>query len=158
MLDELSLRLLAEMGIEIYEPRAAADPGRPPVTGLAEPPSLVSETSAPSKTQQGTVLVMGASEGARWSADLLAALKWLGVSARTSVSDDLDSLRKAAGVVVLGESHARKLSAGLTAFEQDRLHWVIGTEAKTLASSVEARRALWGEMKRISRLLGASSG
>ena len=67
--------------------------------------------------------------------------------------DDRQSLRQAAGLVVLGEAHARNLSSGLDSAEQGRLHWVIGAHAQDLMSSVEARRALWGELKRISRLL-----
>ena len=154
MLDERSLRLLAEMGIDVYEPRLANLAMQAPANVAVEPVSAGLQASAPSTIGNiREVLVIGASEGTRWSRDLLAALKWLGVASRLCAADDRQSLRQAAGLVVLGEAHARNLSEGLDSTEQGRLHWVIGAPARELISSVEARRALWGELKRISRLL-----
>lgn len=158
MLDERSLRLLAEMGIDVYEPRVVSD--APRVSGEAPvvPVRAIPATPPPSEVSAlAAVLVIGASEGTRWASDLLAALQWLGVASRLCASDDVVSLRAAAGLLVLGESHARTLSTALTAFEQERMHWVIGAEAGTLMANVDSRRALWGEMKRISRLLDAGS-
>lgn len=155
MLDERSLRLLAEMGIDVYEPRQAS---HPPSVAAEAPVSAIPASSSPNEASAlAVLLVIGASEGTRWTLDLLAALQWLGVGSRLCASDDVASLRTAAGLLVLGESHVRTLSAGLTAFEQERMHWVIGAEAATLMSNVESRRALWGEMKRISRLLDTGS-
>ncbi len=155
MLDERSLRVLAEMGIDVYEPRLANLAMQAPASAAAEPVCTASQASPPRSTGDfREVLVIGASEGARWSRDVLATLKWLGVASRLCVADDRQSLRQAAGLVVLGEAHARSLSEGLDSKEQGRLHWVIGAPARELMCSVEARRALWGELKRISRLLG----
>ena len=154
MLDERSLRLLAEMGIDVYEPRLANLAMQAPASAAAEPACAASQAIPPRSTGEfREVLVIGASEGARWSRDVLAALAWLGVAARLCAADDSEALRQATALVVLGEAHARNLSSGLDSAEQGRLHWVIGAHAQDLMSSVEARRALWGELKRISRLL-----
>lgn len=155
MLDERSLRLLAEMGIDVYEPRVANMAMHAPASAAVEPVSAGLPASPPHRKEDvREVLVIGASEGTRWCRDLLAALNWLGVASRLCTADDRESLRQAAGLVVLGDALARNLSAGLDSTEQGRLHWVIGAHARDLMSSVDARRALWGELKRISRLPG----
>lgn len=140
MLDDHGLRLLAEIGVDVYLPRHAA-PG----------PGVVADGAAPA----AVAFVAAHGQGRNLRGHVLLALRATGL--RVIESDGLD-LAQAAGVVavvVLGEGRARTLGAGLPAARHAALEWVIADEPATLARSAASRRALWGEIKRLARTLAA---
>ena len=62
-----------------------------------------------------------------------------------------ESIAAAHSLIVLGQSLARSLGAEMPAQRQNEISWIISHEPKVLAQSADAKRALWGEIKRLAR-------
>lgn len=163
MLDDYSLRLLAEMGIDVYVPRAE-------LAGLALQPRV--EVPVRSDLPAGPVTTaLAAERGQRMDAaaatdflivcprerdsrlpdDLLRALRMAGVDAAIAEVGQVGIIAAACGLLILGESLARALGADMPAQRQNEIAWIVTNEPDVLAQSAAAKRALWGEIKRLSR-------
>jgi hypothetical protein len=157
MLDEYGLRLLAEIGVDVYAPRSAAAPaGSVPAQSVAA--GVFAGTEQPSAPVGTDVLILGsAGMASRMLDDLLRAFRMSGLRAGLSRAADDAALNEARNLVVLGESMARDLGAGMPAQRQNAIHWIVTSEPAALAASAAAKQGLWGEIKRLSRLLRASA-
>lgn len=163
MLDEYSLRLLAEIGIDVYVPRAEA-------AALAHLP--IADAPARSDMQSGSAAVAHAVEqvlrtgsaatanflivcardrDSRLPDDLLRCLRMAGLDAAIVGAGQIESIASAHGLLILGEALARSLGADMPAQRQNEVAWVVSSEPAVLAKSATAKRALWGEIKRLSR-------
>ncbi|MEZ5460943.1 hypothetical protein [Dokdonella sp.] len=156
MLDEYGLRLLAEIGVDVYAPRpAAGSAARVPASG-----QIVAADASTGQTRNragADVLVLGfAGKAGRMRDDLLRAFRLIGLRAELSGTADAAALDDARNLVVFGEAMARELGSGMPAQRQNAIHWIVTSEPAVLAASAAAKQGLWGEIKRLSRLLRAS--
>jgi len=133
MLDDYGLRLLAEIGIDVYEPRTM-----PVAAAVPAPASRIVVACAPAVRT-------------RFVDDIERALRAVGLQVQRHDGAAIEALSAAAAVVVLGGDLARALGAHLPAQRQRELEWVIVAEADVLARDAPAKRALWGEIKRVAR-------
>lgn len=169
MFDDYSLRLLAEMGVDVYVPLAVseeivAEPATAAVVSL--PPSIAKTSVTDVAAQRGpapdaslavdVLILCEQRQPERLLHDLLRALRAAKVSADFGLVDDLTSISSAHGLVVLGESLARTIGPGLSAQQQNALTWVVAAEPNALVGNASAKRALWGEIKRLSRALSSA--
>ena len=157
MLDDYSLRLLAEIGIDVYVPRgtAAEMAKADDVHGAAPVSTASTQIEVPAMAQRGGVaqvlILRSQAAGGRLEADLLRALRMARVEAELADVDQLADIAVAEGLIVLGESLARKIGAGLSAQRQNEITWIVAQEPDRLAGSADGKRALWGEFKRLAR-------
>lgn len=157
MLDEYGLRLLAEIGVDVYLPRPIAG-GRPAsdAPAIASAPAMPEATSRPGAVARTDILIIG-HEGAppRFLADLQRACRLAGLAVQISHAD-VSAVADARGLIVLGERLARDLGAALPSQRQNEIAWVVASAATTLAGEAAAKQALWGEIKRLARQLPRS--
>ena len=157
MLDDYGLQLLAEMGVDVYVPR-----GEP--VGTASPASVsiaVEETPAAADSvsaERGTavvhadVLILCAEQSqSRLLSDLLRSLRMSRLDAALASAEQSESIAAARSLIVLGESLARSLGAEMPAQRQNEIGWIVSHEPTALAQNADAKRALWGEIKRLAR-------
>ncbi|SFN09464.1 hypothetical protein [Dokdonella immobilis] len=152
MLDEYGLRLLAEIGVDVYLPRAAArvQPASD-ATAPAPAPALSDATSRQGADAPTDILIIGhESAPTRFLADLQRACRLAGLAVQTSHAD-VGAIADARGLIVLGERLARDLGAALPAQRQNEIAWVVAGAAPTLVGEAAAKQALWGEIKRLAR-------
>ena len=158
MRDDASLRRLAEIGIDIYVLRGAAE--RP----AAEPTqSRVAEPQAAVATSVGLpasgVVVLADDERAQRPARVLAdvgrAFGLARIPCTFAAEASEATLAGATALVAFGEAHARAAGACLPSRRQDEIGWVVVGEPAMFTGNAAAKRALWSELKRIARpLLG----
>ena len=158
MLDDYSLRLLAEIGIEVYVPRtavaapavqsAAHQAHDKPQAGVAAGSSLPPAPAAGASTIR---IVCSEARQGRLLDDLLRGLRMAGLDAAMADISRLEAVAAARGLLILGETLMRMLGAGIPAQRQNEMDWIISSEPAVLAGSAEAKRSLWGEIKRLSR-------
>lgn len=151
MLDDYSLRLLAEIGIDVYLPRGAATPAAHDAVleSTRAKTSLLDNASVSRHAEVAIVAAPGQRE--KLLTGLAGSLRFAGVQVKILDVDARNEVARMGGVVVLGESHARTLGSALDAAQHAALEWVIAAEPDAIARSADAKRALWGEIKRISR-------
>ena len=150
MLDEYGLRLLAEIGVEVYLPRARAG-GQPAGDAAATAPALLEAASRRDPVAASDILILGDEDAPpRFLADLQRACRLTGLAVQTSHAD-VGAIAGARGLIVLGERLARELGAALPAQRQNEIAWVVAVAATTLAADAAAKQALWGEIKRLAR-------
>ncbi len=157
MLDEYALRLLGEMGIDVYEPRSVAT-----TVASSAPVALAGPTSEraipkAAETRDATapnaeVLIL-CEEGARprLLADVLCSLRMSRLDAALASAKQIDAIAAAQALIVLGESLARSVGAEMPSQRQNAINWIISHEPNALAISADAKSALWGEIKRLAR-------
>lgn len=153
MLDEYGLRLLAEIGVDVYAPRSAAAPA------AASADQAVKAAMAESTVagRDADVLILGSKAGSsRLLGDLQRAFRFAGLRAGLAAAGDDAVLNDASSLVVLGESLARELGARMPAQRHKAINWIITSEPQALAASAAAKQGLWGEIKRLSRSQRAS--
>lgn len=151
MLDDYSLCLLAEIGVDVYVPRSQ-------VAGPA--PAVASRTSANSRNDPGhggqraadVVVICAGDSRSRMLGDLLRSLRMSRLDATLSTNASVEAIASARALIVLGEALARSLGAELPAQRQNQISWIVSHEPDALAQSADAKRALWGEIKRLARL------
>lgn len=157
MLDDYSLRLLAEIGVDVYVPR---DPSsRAPEDAKAS--NSGAENTAHADKAQGRqrgaepkadVLILCEDRSQqRLLADLLRSLRACRLDAMLGEPGNTDSVAAASSLIVLGESLARSMGADMPAQRQNEISWIVSHEPAALARNADAKRALWGEIKRLSR-------
>lgn len=148
MLDDHGLRLLAEMGIDVYLPRAEAG-----AQGAAAPADARAAGNADTTSaSQADILLLG-HEGlaGKLLTDLLRAARMAGLAVAPGDAKSVGAVASARGLIVLGDRLARELGAAMPAQRQNAIDWVTAATPAELARSTPARRALWGEIKRLSR-------
>lgn len=159
MLDDYSLRLLAEIGIDVYVPRAVASAiangpaaqavpssDRSPATGAASQTPRV-DAAPPARF----LIVCAQEQESRLLSELLRGLRMAGLEAAIAEAGQTQRISEARGLLILGESLMRSLGADMSAQRQNEIAWVVSSEPAKLAQSATAKRALWGEIKRLSR-------
>lgn len=158
MLDDYSLRLLAEIGIDVYVPRAVAAPALQPAAHPEDDKpqaSVAAGNPVPPAHATGTapILVVVCSEvrHGRLLDDLLRGLRMARLDAAMADISRIEAIAVARGLLILGENLVRTLGAGIPAQRQNEMAWIISSEPAVLAGSAEAKRSLWGEIKRLSR-------
>lgn len=163
MLDDYSLRLLAEIGIDVYVPRAEAAtvvdntvvdvPARSDLSpGSGAGASAVAQApQTKGVATAGFLIVCAQDRDSRLPADLLRCLRMAGLDAAIANGGQIESIAAAHGLLILGESLARTLGADMPAQRQNEIAWIVSNEPAVLAKSATAKRALWGEIKRLSR-------
>jgi hypothetical protein len=158
MLDEYGLRLLAEIGIDVYLPRAVA--GGQPASHAptnAQAPALPEAAIRHDSVAASAILIVGhESAPARFLTDLQRACRLAGLSARTGACG-VETIADARGLIVLGERLARDLGAAMPAQRQNEIAWVVAGAATTLVADAAAKQALWGEIKRLARQFARAS-
>jgi DNA polymerase III psi subunit len=159
MRDDTSLRRLAEIGIDVYRPRAAplrrpdgssADATRS--AGAATPPAAPATLAGPNAPH--TVLLLAAAVSLpehALLADIARALSGSRWRCAPAAAPSAKALQGAHALVVFGEAQARAAGALLPAQRQAELGWVAAAELAVLAGDAAAKRALWSELKRLLR-------
>jgi len=152
MFDEYSLRLLAEIGVDVYVPRvASARALDAPAASTTNVSVIAAEVSV---DRQTIVAIVGTpSPRIKLLGQVGQALRFARVHSAVTDASDLDAIASMRGLVVFGDALARALGNGLPTQRQVEIEWVIASEPDTLARSAAAKRALWGEIKRLSRAL-----
>lgn len=165
MLDDYGLRLLAEMGIDVYLPRNDADrrshaegpasnANRTSIVDAAEA-AVVAAARGDSSPRFHDILLFGHEHApAAMLADLLRSIRLAGLDVAPCDANSVASIARARGLIVLGEKRARELGASLPAQRQNAVDWVVVAAADELGGDAAAKRALWGEIKRLSRSAG----
>jgi hypothetical protein len=136
MRDDASRARLEEMGFEIYLPRGVASAPAPSV-------------AVPVRARPRVALISRAESALL--AQVVRALAFARVDA--AVAPGAKRIGDAVGLVVFGESLAREIGAALPAGRQQSMGWVGAAEPAEIAGDVAAKRALWGELKRLARAL-----
>ena len=157
MLDEEGLRRLAEMGIDVYAPRAS----RPAFAQTVATESRAAIAApAPRAGSRVSVLIL-ADGGSRWSTGVIPGvermLKFARVAHATTDRPVESELAGAAGAVVFGDALARKAASMVSAARQHEMAWVFTADAATVARDGAAKRALWSELKRLLRTLNGAN-
>ena len=157
MLDEEGLRRLAEMGIDVYVPRAA-QPVFAQTAAVASP--IATAAPAPRAGSRVSVLIL-ADGGSRWSTGVIPGvermLKFARVAHATTDRPVESELAGAAGAVVFGDALARKAGSMVSAERQQEMAWVFAADVATVARDGAAKRALWSELKRLVRTLNGAN-
>lgn len=137
------LRRLAEMGIDVYVPRAARRGGDVAAPVVAAPSPATAR-----------VLILAAAP-AKLLADVARALRLARIEAVEADPRDAVALAAAAGLLLFGDAPVRAAGAALPAQRQREIGWVATHEPEALARDASAKRALWSELRRLARRLGA---
>ncbi|GAA0714462.1 hypothetical protein [Dokdonella soli] len=172
MRDETSLRRLAEMGIDVYQPRAAsamalrvlADSA--PMAPVpehaqrgAQPAAKAVIEAAPAERIDVLLLARGTSPRATaLLTDVARTLRFARVACARLDAPDESALATAAALVMFGDACARAAGAALPAQRQREIGWVVMGEPDALAGDAPAKRALWSELKRMLRGMAAGRG
>lgn len=156
MLDERSLRQLAEMGIDVYLPRAAAR-GAEPVQQVAA--AAASTDTVPAAPVTVLLVAEGpAANASRLLGDVRRALGFGRIDCRSFEASDDNVLDAARALVVFGQAQVRAVGARMPAQRQQAIDWVVAAEPAALAGNAVAKRALWSELRRMLRGLSSARG
>ena len=160
MRDELSLRRLGEIGIDVYWPRTrGALPGTARRARTVVPLSAATRAAAARPGENATpaplrFLLLAEATSPREHAllaDIVRALtSECSACAHAAVPDEF-ALTDATALVVFGEARARGVGALLSAHRQREIGWVVTGELGSIAAEATAKRALWSELKRALR-------
>ena len=97
-------------------------------------------------------LILGAIDSQkRLCVELLRSLRMARLNAALVDTSQTDAIAQARGLLVLGQPLARSLGADMPAQRQNEIIWIVSHDPDTLAKNANAKRALWGEIKRLSR-------
>lgn len=163
MRDEASLRRLAEMGVDVYLPRAAMRAAVAPpalaadAQAVAEPVRQArpaSAAAADSPAVAPAVLLLADIESpvaGKLLADVARALRFARIACTPARTRDEAELGAAVGLVMFGESQVRAVGASLPAERQREIGWVVGAGLSALSVDATAKRALWSELRRMTR-------
>ncbi len=154
-MNELARRQrLAEMGIDLYLPRAA------PARAEPEPAaSAVTSMPQPALTAAGVcVLLLHAGGEDPLLLAVARALDFAGITSAQARADAQAPLAAAQALVVFGQAQVRAVGGLLSAAQQAQIGWIAVDEPAQLRGNALAKRALWGELKRVVReLRGAAT-
>jgi hypothetical protein len=158
MLNEQSLRRLEEMGIDVHVPRGTRRSGNV-CSGSA--PSRVEATSAAPRVAErarARVVLLARADQARAKAllaQIARALAFAQIDGVIESTVEEARLSGAAGLVVFGDALVRQAGAVLSADRRKNLQWVTAVEVAEIAAGASAKQALWSELKRMIRGVGA---
>ena len=155
MLDEYGLRLLAEIGVDVYAPRPVANSAAS-VPEPAASPVRVPAVQSSNSTHVDVLILGSAGSASRMLEDLLRAFRSVKLRAELSSVVNAGNLADVRSLVVLGESLARTLGAEMPAQRHKEINWIFTSEPGVLVASATAKQGLWGEIKRLSRSLRVS--
>jgi hypothetical protein len=159
MLDEASRVRLAEMGIDVYLPRAQPAASAPSASPAL--PQAASNERAPRTTagvSAASIVLLAGSVSTRARAlpgDVVRALKFAKVDAVEADAGDEAALASAAGLVLFGDALARTVGAVLPAQRQREIVWVVTGELSALAGDAQGKRALWSELRRLVKKISS---
>ena len=158
MLDDYSLRLLMEMGIDVYLPRPVVEHHvsvqSVSAASISSAPmaSAIRESVTAGVPARAEFLILGAIDSQkRLCVELLRSLRMARLNAALVDASQTDAIAQARGLLVLGQPLARSLGADMPAQRQNEIIWIVSHDPDTLAKNADAKRALWGEIKRLSR-------
>lgn len=170
MHDETSLRRLEEMGIDVYVPResrameiapspamADARMATPPLAAAAVKTAAASATDVANPARRDADVLLLADTAAANAESLLAAvartLAFARVTCARANAGDVEALAAARALVAFGDAQSRAAGAALSAQRQSQIGWIVAADLPQLRGDALAKRALWGELKRVVRLL-----
>lgn len=159
MLDDARLRLLGEMGVDVYVPRPLR--GAPGIAGVAA--SNISESALPvARKNARTRVALIARLQERSETALLAQTRCALAFAQIDgvIGDALDArdLSDTLGMVVFGKSLAREVGAALPADRAKVVHWISAADVASIVGNANGKRALWSELRRMIRTLQKRTG
>ena len=160
MLDNARLRLLGEMGIDVYVPRSLR--GTPGIAGV-DASMGTSDSAVPVARENARARVaLIARPQERSEETLLAqtrcALKFARIDGVVGDALDAGDLGDTLGMVVFGKSLAREVGAALPADRAKRVHWISAADVASIVGNADGKRALWSELRRMIRTLQKSMG
>jgi hypothetical protein len=141
MRDDASRARLVEMGFELYMPRG----------GLLD---AAAAAPAPARRRVALVARGEGGSGRTLVAEVVRALAYARIDA--AVVSDGARIGEAAGIVVFGAALAREVGASLPAARRQTIAWAGVAEPAEIAGKAAAKRALWGELKRLARSLAGA--
>jgi hypothetical protein len=157
MLDEASRVRLAEMGIDVYLPRAFARSGVDESSpAIAAPPVAAAQNAIAAPVAHASVLLLAESASKAASAllnDVVRALRFANISGAHIDAREESRFAEARGLILFGEALSRAVGATLTAQRQREIEWVVSGDPGVLARDAQAKRAWWSELKRLARAL-----
>jgi hypothetical protein len=160
MLDDARLRVLGEMGIDVYVPRSrpnALGTNTAEPAGAAEPATHVTREGAHVRVAL-VARVHEASEKALL-AQARRALAFAGIDGVIGDAVDISAvIGDAPGWVVFGKNLAREVGAALPADRARRVHWISAADVASIVGDADAKRALWSELRRMIRVLRNRGG
>jgi hypothetical protein len=149
MRDEASLARLEEMGFAVYVPRSARSEPSP---GASSPTVTSPRETRVAPRARVVLLAREESKAARaFVAGVKRALAFARIDSEVATAIDEQRLGGARGLVAFGEAFVREAGVQLSAERQAALVWVATADADTIARQPPAKRALWSELKRLSR-------
>lgn len=165
MRDEISLRRLAEMGVDVYLPRAAMRAAAVLPSVVAETPMALASTRQAVPAQATTSFAKESNRSAevllladvkspvagKLLADVTRALRFARIACMPAHARDESAIGAAMGLVMFGDAQARAVGALLPANRQSEIGWVVGSGLAALAVDAHAKRALWSELRRMTR-------
>lgn len=156
MLDDGRLRLLGEMGIDVYVPRS-----RP--TGLdADVAAPESATRIAHESAHARVALVARVHDSSEKTLLAQARRALAFARIDGVIGDTVDIRAviddAAGLVVFGKNLAREVGAALPSDRAQRVHWISAADVASIVGNAVAKRSLWSELRRMIRVLQNRGG
>lgn len=165
MRDEASLRRLAEMGVDVYVPRAALRVAVAVPSLVAEgaasiaratqvAPARAPAAAATESVRAVEVLLLADVEtpaANRLLADVTRALRFARIASAPTHARDESAIGAAVGLVMFGDAQARAVGALLPANRPSEIGWVVGAGLDAIAVDALAKRALWSELRRMTR-------
>lgn len=159
MRDELSLRRLGEIGIDVYWSRTRGTLPGTPRRARTVPLSAATRATAARPGEDARpaplrFLLLAEATSPREHAllaDIVRALTSECSACAHAAAPDQAALTDATALVVFGEARARGVGALLSAHRQREIGWVVTGELASIAAEAAAKRALWSELKRALR-------
>ena len=159
MRDEASLARLEEMGFAVYVPRGMRTAPAPASMATTGSPRAVSASGPEIRTGSRARVVLLAREDSKSARALIAgvrrALAFARIDSEVATAIDEPRLGDAKGLVAFGDAFAREVGVRVSATRQAALAWVATGEAAAVAVEAPAKRALWSELRRLARAVGA---
>ncbi len=149
MRNEASLRRLIEMGVDVYVPRGSRQ--------RSVGPSAPNPAAVPRGAKARVLVLARGGDAQPLLAQVLRALKFGRLEGCVEASVDAARIADAAGLVVFGEALAREART-LPASRPGNLNWVAAADLASIGTDAAAKRALWGELRRLIRTLRAGAG
>jgi hypothetical protein len=140
------------MGIDVYVPRA----GRAARAQADPAPAAEAGRAALPERPRVMLLARARNAGARaLLAQVARALAFARVDVAVTDAVGAGAIGDTAGLVAFGEPLAREAGAAWPAGRQNAMPWVVAADIGELGASASAKRALWGELRRMLRALKA---
>jgi hypothetical protein len=153
MRDEASLARLEEMGFSVYVPRATRSAPVVPAPAKALAASSASRAGVRARV---VLLARDDTPAARaLLANVRRALAFARIDSEVASAVEAGRIGDAKGLVAFGDAFVREAGVALPASRQAGLAWVATDDAAAIAGQPRAKRALWSELKRITRTLRA---